>query len=216
MSFSLEQLTHKNQEFIHIATKQLIADGKTDTEIKEYIEEIYPILLENQAKGITARSLLGSPTAWAKSKTISPEEVTAVAKEENDDPKLMIMDQILLVLGFFAFITGLIGFFSDTARPYGVVTILMFSIMGGLGFYAMYHFFYRHGRSKRPELFKSILLLTAITLVWIAILSLTYLLPASLNPVVPNLPLFIFGALIIALRFYLKKRLNIKNAMRTS
>lgn len=216
MSFSLEKLTHKNQEFIHIATKQLIADGKTDTEIKEYIEEIYPILLENQAKGLTARSLFGSPTAWAKSKTVSPEEAAAAAKKENDDPKLMIMDQILLVLGFFAFITGLIGLFSNTARPYGIVTILLFSVMGGLGFYAMYHFFYRHERTQRPNLLKSVLLITAITLVWIAILSLSYLLPASLNPVVPNLPLFILGAAVIALRFYLKKRLNIKNAMRTS
>lgn len=214
MSFSLEKLTHKNQEFIHTATKQFIADGKTDAEIKEYIEDIYPTLLENQAKGITARSLFGSPTAWAKSKTISPEEAAAAAKEENDDPKLMIMDQILLVLGFFGFITGLIGFFSNSARSYGIITILLFSIMGGFGFYAMYHFFYRHGKNRRPELFKSILLLTLITIAWVGILSLSYLLPESLNPVVPNLPLFIMGAVVIALRFYLKKRFNIKNAMR--
>lgn len=214
MSFSLEKLTHKNQEFIHIATKQLIADGKTDTEIKEYIEEIYPVLLENQTKGVTARTLYGSPTAWAKAKTLSPEELAAKAKEENDDPKLMIMDQILLVLGFFALINGLIGLLSPNASTYGVITLLTFSIAAGLGFYAMYHFFYRYPRSQRPNLLKSILILTLITITWIGLLALTQLLPTSINIVIPNLPLLIIGIAVIALRFYLKQRFHIKNAMR--
>ncbi|MFV8214622.1 DUF1129 family protein, partial [Streptococcus pluranimalium] len=39
---NLHQLTNKNQEFIHIATKQLIQDGKSDAEIKEILEGILP------------------------------------------------------------------------------------------------------------------------------------------------------------------------------
>lgn len=51
MSFTeINGLTKKNQEFIHIATNQLIKDGKSDSEIKELLEEILPTIIENQKK----------------------------------------------------------------------------------------------------------------------------------------------------------------------
>lgn len=46
----LQELTKKNQEFIHIATSQLIRDGKSDQEIKELLEEVLPTIIENQKK----------------------------------------------------------------------------------------------------------------------------------------------------------------------
>ena len=60
----LQKLTKKNQEFVHIATQQFIKDGKTDAEIKTIFEEVIPQILEEQAKGTTARSLYGAPTHW--------------------------------------------------------------------------------------------------------------------------------------------------------
>ncbi len=54
----LQKLTKKNQEFVHIATQQFIKDGKTDAEIKAIFEEVIPQILEEQAKGTTARSPL--------------------------------------------------------------------------------------------------------------------------------------------------------------
>ena len=65
----LNQLTKKNQEFIHIATNQLIRDGKSDEEIKAILADVLPTIVENQKKGITARSRLGAPTTWAASFT---------------------------------------------------------------------------------------------------------------------------------------------------
>ncbi|MGL6299265.1 DUF1129 family protein [Streptococcus iniae] len=62
-----QNLTKKNQEFIHIATNRLIEDGKSDQEIKEILEETVPTILEKQRQGIPARSFLGAPTAWATS-----------------------------------------------------------------------------------------------------------------------------------------------------
>ena len=59
---SLDKLSKKNKEFIHIATHQLLKDGKSDQEIKTILEEIIPEILENQTKGITARGLYGAPT----------------------------------------------------------------------------------------------------------------------------------------------------------
>ena len=65
----LTNLTKKNQEFIHIATNQLIEDGKSDEEIQAILEEVLPTIIENQKKGLTARALLGAPTVWAASFT---------------------------------------------------------------------------------------------------------------------------------------------------
>ena len=53
----LTKLTKKNQEFIHIATNQLIQDGKSDDEIKTILEEVLPTIVENQKKGLTALAL---------------------------------------------------------------------------------------------------------------------------------------------------------------
>ena len=46
----LENLTKKNQEFIHIATTQLIKDGKSDEEIKALLEDILPSIRDAQKK----------------------------------------------------------------------------------------------------------------------------------------------------------------------
>ncbi len=44
----IQKLTKKNQEFIHIATNQLIKDGKSDQEIKDILGNVIPELIENQ------------------------------------------------------------------------------------------------------------------------------------------------------------------------
>lgn len=47
---TLQDLTKKNQEFVHIATNQLLADGKSDAEIKAILEEHLPEIIDNQKK----------------------------------------------------------------------------------------------------------------------------------------------------------------------
>ena len=43
---SLDKLSKKNKEFIHIATNQLLQDGKSDQEIQTILEGILPEILE--------------------------------------------------------------------------------------------------------------------------------------------------------------------------
>ena len=93
---SLDKLSKKNKEFIHIATNQLLQDGKSDQEIQTILEGILPEILENQSKGITARGLYGAPTTWAASLT-AKERYDAEHPKENDDPKLMIMDALFRI-----------------------------------------------------------------------------------------------------------------------
>lgn len=55
----IQKLTKKNQEFIHIATNQLIKDGKSDQEIKDILGNVIPELLENQKKESQVADSLG-------------------------------------------------------------------------------------------------------------------------------------------------------------
>lgn len=73
---SLDKLSKKNQEFVHIATHQLIKDGKTDEEIKALLEEIIPTILKSSKRNYRSRTLwstycLGSEFFRSKTKRSS-------------------------------------------------------------------------------------------------------------------------------------------------
>ena len=213
---SLDKLSKKNKEFIHIATNQLLQDGKSDQEIQTILEGILPEILENQTKGITARGLYGAPTTWAASLT-AKERYDAEHPKENDDPKWMMLDSVLFIFGFFTLLTSIVNLASSQPSVYGLTTLVLGSIVGGLSFYALYHFIYRFygpdkDRSQRPKLLKSILTMAAAILLWSMSIVLTSLLPEFLNPRRSNVVVAIVGAITLALRFYLKKRFNIKSA----
>lgn len=212
----LQKLSKKNQEFIHTATQQFIKDGKSDAEIKAILEEAIPRILEEQPKGNTARSLYGTPTQWAHS-FIEKEQYEKEHPKENDDPKLMILDSALFITGLFAAISALTNLLSDQSASYGLITLLLVGAVGGLSFYLMYHYIYQYygadaDTSKRPPFWKSFLVILASTLVWLAVFFVSFLLPSAINPSLSPLALILIGAGLLALRYFLKKRFNIKSA----
>ena len=215
--FDLTQLSKKNQEFVRIAKHQLIENGKTEEEATSLIEEILPAIFENQPKGVTARTLFGAPTVWANAFS-NQERYEKEHPKENDDPKLMIMDSALFITSLFALVSALTTFFAaDQAFGYGLVTLLLVGLVGGFAFYLMYYFVYQYygpdmDRSQRPPFWKSVLVILASMFLWLLVFFATSFLPASLNPVLAPLPLAIIGAALLALRFYLKKRFNIRSA----
>ncbi|MDK7160599.1 DUF1129 family protein, partial [Pauljensenia sp. UMB3104] len=85
--------------------------------------------------------------------------------------------------------------------------------------YGMYYFIYRfyyadQDQSQKPPFFKSLLIISAATILWAVVLyGTTFLLPAVLNPKLPNLFILVFGGGTLALRFYLKKKFNIRSAL---
>ena len=127
----------------------------------------------------------------------------------------MIMDSALFITSLFALVSALTTFFAaDQAFGYGFVTLLLVGLVGGFAFYLMYYFVYQYygpdmDRSQRPPFWKSVLVSMVL---WLVVFFATSFLPASLNPVLAPLPLAIIGAALLALRFYLKKRLNIRSA----
>lgn len=126
---TLQDLTKKNQEFVHIATNQLLADGKSDAEIKAILEEHLPEIIDNQKKGITARSLLGAPTTWAASFTERPEDKARVSVQKNTNPWLMWLDTSLLFLGLVTALNGLMLLFGQSNVNTGLISILTLGLV---------------------------------------------------------------------------------------
>ncbi|MGT2742380.1 DUF1129 domain-containing protein [Streptococcus plurextorum] len=210
----LENLTKKNQEFIKIATHQLIQDGKTDDEIKNILEDVLPQIEANQKKGIPARTFLGAPTVWAATFTVKEGQKTAPA-EKNTNPWLMWMDTSLLFLGAFSLLNAVTKSINPNAAGYGILTLLILTLTGGAAMYAIYYFVYRHiAKGNRPHWAKSLGILLGITTLWIVIFTLSSLFIApSINPVLSVTNLAIIGAIAFGARYYFQKKYNIANAM---
>lgn len=215
-----QNLTKKNQEFIHIATNRLIQDGKSDQEIKDILEETVPTILEKQAKGIPARSFLSAPTAWAASfseKAVAKNSSTNKVEEpKNTNPWLMWLDTSLLFIGIVALLNGIMTFFNTNATVTGLMSLLALGFGGGASMYATYYFIYRHmgkPKSERPGWFKIIGALSLAMLVWVTLYYATAFLPKALNPQLPPIVLILIGGVAIALRYYLQKKYNVQNAM---
>ncbi|HFI0239847.1 TPA: DUF1129 domain-containing protein [Streptococcus suis] len=214
MSFTeFKELTKKNQEFIHIATNQLIKDGKTDSEIKALLEEILPTIIEKQKTGVTARTLYGAPSEWAVRKSFSKEEMKDQV-EFNENPWLMWLDSSLFMLALIAGINGVMNLLGQGAQ-YGLVTLLVIGFGVGAGMYFMYHFVYREQiqTGQRPKLLKAILFLGLATLAWSLVFLLAALIPATFNPILPPIATILIGAVAFGIRYLLKKKYNIRNAM---
>lgn len=214
MSFTeINGLTKKNQEFIHIATNQLIKDGKTDSEIKEILEEILPTIIEKQKTGVTARNLYGAPSEWAATQTQKP-NADSLTQEENDNPWLMWLDSSLLILALISGLNGILNFF-NSGTPYGIVTLLVIGFGVGAGMYLMYHFVYREQAKtgQRPNLLKAIGFLVLATLAWSIVFFFAALIPSSINPVISPVFAVLLAAVAFGLRHLLRKKYNIRNAM---
>lgn len=212
----LTTLTKKNQEFIHIATNQLIKDGKTDAEVQAILDEVMPTILENQKKGVTARTLLGAPTVWAASFTEKASDKNSDQEKKNDNPWLMWLDTSLLFVGVVAILNAVMGFFNSTTTSSGLISLIALGFGGGAAMYATYYFIYRHigkQKSERPGWGKTILVLGLAMLGWVLLYTATAFLPAALNPQLPAIVMLIIGAASLVGRHFLEKKHNILNTM---
>ncbi|MCS4488197.1 DUF1129 domain-containing protein [Streptococcus sciuri] len=210
------QLTKKNQEFIHIAVKQLTQDGKTKEEIDAICDDIVPSILEHQEKGIPARNFLGAPTVWASSFT-PKENQKQQESRKNTNPWLMWLDTSLLFIGIIALINGLLILFNSKTSNSGIFSILSVGFGGGGAMYATYHFVYRHlGKPKeeRPGWIKSTAMIALTIFVWIALITvINSFIPASLNSNLPYWALFTISLASFGLRYYMQKKYNVQNSL---
>lgn len=68
-------------------------------------------------------------------------------------------------------------------------------------------------KSERPGWLKSFAVLALVMLVWFALFAVVPLLPATINPKLPEAVLFIIALASFSLRFYLQRKYNIQSSM---
>ncbi|MBS7577086.1 MULTISPECIES: DUF1129 domain-containing protein [unclassified Enterococcus] len=210
-----KELTNKNSAYIFDLKKRLRELGKSEAEIQIVLEELLPEIVANQKNGLTARKLYGTVTEYTMQfeGTIGQTE----NKAENTTPWLMWLDNSLLLLGVLALMNGILGLVSKAGEnaSYGVLTLFVMAAAGGLVFYLMYHYFYRTDAANkdRKGWLKGIGIMVLAILVWVLLFSVTALLPATINPNLTAIPAIVIGAAALAVKWYLKRKYNIANAM---
>lgn len=211
----LDQLTKKNKDFINIATKQFLLDGKSDGEVRTILEGILPQILERQAAGESARHFLGAPTAWAAS--FSQAQVMKTTEHKrNTNPYLMWLDVTLLLLGVMTLINVSLGLFGKDVPPTRLLSLLVLVCLGGLVMCANYYVIYRHrgqASQKGPNLFKHLLVFGGSMGVWVVMSIATAFLPDAINPVLDVPVMLLLSLVAFGARLYLKYKFNIQSAM---
>ncbi|KAF1303984.1 DUF1129 domain-containing protein [Enterococcus saccharolyticus] len=208
-----KQLTKRNQQYIFDLKKSLDAANLSEEEQAVALHEMLPILVQEQKGGRTARQLFGTVSERTESILTKPEEV------KESTPVLMWLDNTLLILGIFSLMMGVMGLFvKGSTQVYGIITLVLMSMVGGWVFYLMYKYMYQYERpgadkSQRPKMWKVMLILIGSFFVWIATIAVSSLIPPTINVLLDPTIQVVIGAAALALRYYLKKKYNIVGSL---
>ena len=212
----LKQLSSKNSDYVYTVHKLLMETGLSDDEAKTLISEYLPEILEQQAKDLPAKNFLGTPTTFVKKHTASASNGQEQKKKENDNVFLMWLDNFLLLFGILAAVNGGVALVSKNPQTYGILTLIFMSAGAAVVMYYMYKYFYAQDNDrKRQSVWKSFGVMTLAMILWLGIFWLAALLPKSINPELSPTVTLVLGALALGLRYFLKKRYNIKSSMAT-
>lgn len=211
------QLTKRNEQYIFDLKKSLDAANLTDHEKQLALHEMLPTLVTEQKNGVTARQLYGTVSERTDAIINAPAEAAA----QSNSVLLMVLDNFLLLFGMLAVMTSIMDQFqfgNAKTNSFGLVALLVGSIMGAVVFYLMYKLIYQYeqpgaDRSKKPKVWKSMLILGGAIVAWAFLFSMTMYMPASINPVVDPLLMGAFGVAALGLRWWLKKRYNIVGSL---
>ena len=205
------KLTKRNEQYIFDLKKALKAANLTDEQTIVALNEMLPILVEEQKTGKTARQLFGTVSERLDAIVNKPAE-----QKKSTTASLMWLDNFLLLFGLLGVVAGIMGLFVSRGTQtvtYGLTTLIVASAVGGLVFYMMYLFVYQF---EQPGADKSILMLASVTIVWFLVFNGAALLPPALNPILDPMVMIILSGLALALRYYLKKRFGIISSLATA
>ena len=208
-----QQLTKRNQQYIFDLKKSLEAANLSEEEKSIALHEMLPVLVKEQKGGKTARQLFGTVSERTEAIINKPVE------QKESGPFLMWLDNTLLILGIFGLMLGVMGIFTrGQAQPYGLLTLFLMAMLAGWVFYLMYKYMYQYERpgadkSKRPKMWKIILILVAAFMLWIVVISLSAMIQPPLNPQVDPVIEALIGAVALAAKYYLKRKYNIISSL---
>ena len=206
------QLTKKNEQYILQLERSLKEAQVSKSKIASTLEEMLPVLVEKQKKGLTARQLFGTVTQQTQSVLEGPKKDPTV---KSPDWQIAV-DGGLMVGGFFALIAGITLFLNpEQSEAMGVISLIMNFIVGGLALLALYKVTpdINQPKGKRGYI-RYLVVSSLVMLAWLVIVMGTQLLiPASINYVFPAIVYLFIGSGSLVLKWYLKKTLDIRGGI---
>lgn len=202
------QLTKKNEQYVFELKKALKTAEVSEEEVTTILKHMLPKLVEGQKSGLTARKQFGTVFEYVQNYLNKPKA------PEKAKPWQAWLDNTLLFFVMLAVLNGIMNLFSKGKGVIsGLTSLTVTSAIGGLVFYYMYKWIYQYDRpgadkSKRPKLWKSMLILMGCMIVWIFVYTATMFLPPIINPTVDPTILILLGVAVLGLRFWLKKKYN--------
>lgn len=205
-----EKLTKRNQQYIFDLNKSMSAANFSEEEKALALHDILPKLVEGQKKGETARQQFGTVSECMDAIINKPKE------KKESTPLLMWLDNFMLFMGIFGLMVGVLSFFTkgNSTASYGVLTLIAGSAVGGWVLYLMYKYVYQYDRpgadkSKKPKMWKSMLLMVGAMFLWLVAFGLTGALPRSINPILDPILMIAIGGAALGIRYFLKKKYDI-------
>lgn len=215
---NFDRLTNKNQQFIVTLDRQLHNEMHVEVRRKVF-EEIVETLLAGQEHSQTAKHIYGTPTELAQ--VIRDQELThKIEAEQAPSSDLLIgIDGSLFLGSLFTFVSGLSMVMAtdkaNTQTYMGVITMIINYIVAGFAMLMTAKNLPNPDAEKGKKGYLRYFLVSILTMVsWFLIVSFSVvILPRSINPVLPGVIYMMIGGVTFALRFYLRRRYNIKGGV---
>lgn len=208
-----QKLTKKNEQYIFDLKKALRAANLSEESQTVALHDILLQLVEGQKSGKTARQLFG----------IVSERTEAILNEPEELPEspaiLMWLDNTLLLMGIMMIILSVTSMFSSAkSQQLGLVTFIVTAMAGGYLFYVSYKYIYQYDRSgadksQRPGWLKTGVALMGAMLLMVLVFTGSAFLPSILNPVLDPTIAILLGAIVLVVRYFLKKKYNMKSSL---
>lgn len=210
-------LTKRNEQYIFDLKKTLTAANYSEADMALELNKLLPDLVAGQKTGQTARQLFGTVSDRAAIIINKPKE----AKEST--PAMMWLDNSLLLFVFLAFMAGFIPLVSKAdvnSQNQGILTVIIAAITGGYAFSMIYKYVYRFDRpgadqTGRPGGIKSTVIMVGVLFAWMVTFMLAGLIPAPINYVFDPKIYLVLAAVVFLIRYYLKKKYNLKGSILT-
>ncbi len=220
-TFSEYGLTRKNEEFIYQLNKQLDAKGIPADKKSDYLDKTIAKMQAGQKQGKTAKTLFGTPTAYAEELTNPKKKETEVQGTSNFG--LLALDNGMMFFAIFSFMFGLISFMNPSSLSpnghygsSGLTAILIIAIAGGLLFGYIAKIMApskdpKTGKMVQRSLWARIGMIVLAFVIWIGIYTLAGFLPNSINPQTNKWVYILLGIIVFGADLYLRTRFHIVN-----
>ncbi|EAD7258060.1 DUF1129 family protein [Listeria monocytogenes] len=199
-------LTKRNLQYVMEVEKHLRETHYSAEQQEIIVYEMSEKILTEQKKGITARKLFNlTPTEYVVSL-----DVKAATVEQNTDKWWLVLDGGLLVLGAMMLISGISAYFQKNAQTLGIIVLLITAVVGGFAMLILRKYASNMRAGQKGGTIKYLLVAVGVIAVWMFVMTIVQVtIPPNINVALSPIVNTVGGAIIIALRFYVKKKKNI-------